>query len=265
VTTGLVKFQDSQDLAPVMGYAELFLKSGFFQDVKSISEAAVKILAGKELGIPPFASMQQLHVVKGKICMAAQLMSALATRGGYTLITEEWTDKVAVIAFYRGDKLLGRSSFTEADARAAGTQNMNRFAKAMLHHRATSQGVRAFTSDAISFPVYTLEEMGASEDSDGNVIAISGEPEPDAPMPTSVIDVTPAAPQEPAKHMAAPPRKSAPIEERIAEGFRLLGISDEQQAEMEEAFGGKTESLLGQIKAMFKAKKAAEAALADAH
>jgi len=66
-------------------------------------------------------------------------------------------------------------------------------------------------------------------------------------------------------HMSPPPRKSAPLEERIAEGFKLLGTSDKQRREMEEAFGSNTEALLDQIKAMFRAQKEQEAASADTH
>lgn len=269
--TDLVKMNPPSDLTPVITYAELFLKSGYFADVRRVSEAAVKILAGRELGIPPFSAMQLLHVIKGKVCMAAQLMSALATRSGYTIVTEEWTDAVATVAFYRGDLLLGRSTFTAQDAAKAGTQNMGRFPRAMLHHRAVSQGVRAFAPDALSFPVYTPEEMGAEVDGEGNVLALPSITEAEAagvieaqPVPEPLREAQPlAAPERP--HITKPVGKSAPIEDRIAAGYKALAIPEAQQREMEEALGAGSEALLSQLQSMAKAKRAAEASNANAH
>ena len=37
--------------------AQALQKSGYFSDVKTEAQAIVKVMAGAELGLPPFASM----------------------------------------------------------------------------------------------------------------------------------------------------------------------------------------------------------------
>jgi DUF1365 family protein len=39
------------------------MKSGLFPDVKTASQAVVKILCGKELGLSPFQSMKDLYII----------------------------------------------------------------------------------------------------------------------------------------------------------------------------------------------------------
>ena len=56
---------------------EIFYKSGFFSDVKSASQAIVKMLAGAELGFGPIASMSGVYVQNGRTAfMANQSRSA---------------------------------------------------------------------------------------------------------------------------------------------------------------------------------------------
>lgn len=46
-------------------------KSGYFQDVKTEAQAIVKVMAGSELGLPPFASMTGIHIIQGKPVLGA--------------------------------------------------------------------------------------------------------------------------------------------------------------------------------------------------
>jgi hypothetical protein len=62
--------------------ASLFYKSGMFQDVTDVSKASVKIMAGMELGIPPFAAMAQIRIIKGNIAIGATLLATLLRRHG---------------------------------------------------------------------------------------------------------------------------------------------------------------------------------------
>jgi hypothetical protein len=65
-----------------------------------------------------------------------------------------------------GDKweIIGSSEFTAQDARAAGTKNMDKYARNMLFARAMSNGARWYCPDIFGGPVYTPEEMGATVD-----------------------------------------------------------------------------------------------------
>ena len=79
--------------------------------------------------------------------------------GKYDYRVIESTDKICSIDFYQGKEKIGNSTFTEADAKKAGTKNQDKFPKNMLFARAISNGVKWFTPDVFSGPVYVPEEM----------------------------------------------------------------------------------------------------------
>src|SRR5574340_1196905 len=54
------------DVSAVLDMAKVFVQSGFFQDVKSLSQAAVKIMAGQELGFGPFASLNGVYIISAE-------------------------------------------------------------------------------------------------------------------------------------------------------------------------------------------------------
>ena len=92
--------------AQTIAWAEVFRKSGLFSsesgDVNvQIAQAQVKMLAGYEMGLQPFFSMQNLYVVKGHIFISASAYAALANSGDSMMITTESTSEKAVIEFYR--------------------------------------------------------------------------------------------------------------------------------------------------------------------
>ena len=53
----------------------MMLTSGYFDGVGKVAQAAVKVLAGREVGLGPVASMRLLHIVDGKIEMSADLLA----------------------------------------------------------------------------------------------------------------------------------------------------------------------------------------------
>jgi len=55
-----------------MSISQSFAESGMFPDIKSAAQAAVKIQAGKEFGIQPFASMTGIHIIAGKPVIGAK-------------------------------------------------------------------------------------------------------------------------------------------------------------------------------------------------
>jgi hypothetical protein len=152
--------------------AQAMVKSGYFSDAKDIAQAVVKVMAGAELGLPPFASMTGIHVIKGKPTLGANLMASLIKGSGkYNYRVVEHTDKVCRIVFYENGEKAGESVFTAADAQRAGVQNMGKYPKNMLFARAISNGARWHCPDVFSgAAVYTAEELGADVDEDGDVI-----------------------------------------------------------------------------------------------
>lgn len=144
----------------IMSIGKAFHESGMFTDVKSAAQAVVKIQAGAEMGIPPFAAMSGIHIIQGKPTVGAGLVAAnVKGSGKYDYRVVESTEKVCSIDFYQGKEKIGNSTFTIDDAKKAGTKNLDKFPKNMLFARAISNGVKWYTPDVFSGPVYVPEEM----------------------------------------------------------------------------------------------------------
>lgn len=147
-------------LTEIMSIGKAFAESGMFPDTKTAAQAVVKIQAGAEIGLPPFASMTGIHIIQGKPAIGAGLMaSTVKGSGKYDYRVVEQNEKVCTIDFYQGKEKIGTSTFTIEEARKAGTKNIDRFPKNMLFARAMSNGVKWFTPDVFAGPVYTPEEM----------------------------------------------------------------------------------------------------------
>jgi hypothetical protein len=187
------------------GLAEVFVRSGFFKDVKQQSQAIVKILYGQELGLKPIQSMLAIHMVEGRPEVAAATLGAMVKKSGrYDYRITEHTEVACAIAYFDVSdgkrEGIGVSRFTMEDATRAGLAgkfNYKNYPKNMMFARAMSNGVKWYCLDAVgSVPVYTEGEIVEERESLG--LPIDPEPAPDNPfMPTR------KAP-EPAQEVAAP-------------------------------------------------------------
>lgn len=158
--------------------AKAMVASGYFSDSAKTSQAIVKIMAGREVGVGPFTSMNGIHIIQGKPAFGANIMAAkVKASGKYNYRVVEHNNNVCSIDFYelfngKWEKA-GNSIFTAEDARKAGTKNMDKYARNMLFARAMSNGVKWYCPDTMNGnAVYTPEELGAEVDGDGNVIDI---------------------------------------------------------------------------------------------
>jgi hypothetical protein len=157
----------------IMSIGKAFAESGMFPDVKTAAQAVVKIQCGQELGIGPFAAMSGIHIIQGKPTIGAGVMaSCVKGSGKYDYRVVESTEAICSIDFYQGKEKIGNSTFTIADAKKAGTKNLDKFPKNMLFARAMSNGVKWYTPDVFSGPVYVPEEMTApiTEDAQAEVV-----------------------------------------------------------------------------------------------
>lgn len=140
--------------------AKAFAESGMFTDAKQMGQAFVKIQAGQEIGIPPFAAMSGIHIIQGKPTLGAGLIaSAVKGSGKYDYKVQKLDDKICSIDFLQGGEVIGNSTFTIEDAKKALTKNIDKFPKNMLFARAISNGVKWFCPDVFAGPVYVPEEM----------------------------------------------------------------------------------------------------------
>lgn len=167
--------------------AKTMAASGFFEDAKDVAKAAVKIMAGHEMGFGPFASMTGIHIIKGKPAIGANLIAAAIKKHpdyNYKVLRLD-NDACEIEFFERWNgkyESIGISAFKVEDAKAAGltgNPTWSKFARNMLFARAISNGARWYTPGIYGgAPMYTPEELGADIDMDGNVIDVVEAPKP---------------------------------------------------------------------------------------
>lgn len=175
-------------ISEVMTVGEMMAKSGFFSDAKDAAQAVVKILAGREMGFGPFASMVGVSIIQGKPAIGANLMAAAVKTHGYNYRVMRLDNDGCEIAFFENGQEVGRSVFTKEDATAAGLitkDNWRKYPRNMYFARAMSNGVRWYCPDVFAgAPVYTPDELGADVDDEGNMINVTPiavqQPKPDA-------------------------------------------------------------------------------------
>jgi hypothetical protein len=169
----------------VMTVGKTMAESGYFSDAKEAAQACVKILAGREMGFGPFASMTGINIIKGKPAIGGNLMAAAVKKHpkyDYRVVCLD--ADVCELAFFEGGQELGRSIFTKADADAAEVGRMvapgasrsmiARFARNILFNRAMSNGVRWYCPDVfLGALVYTPDELGAMVDVEGEIIDLT--------------------------------------------------------------------------------------------
>lgn len=178
----------SSVLAGVKNVAEVFYKSGLFKDTKSEAQAVVKILAGRELGIPPMEAMQEIYIIEGKVALSANLIAKKIRQSkkyDYEIVemNGDLKDGYCVVNIlrrvdaYQPPVIIGTSRFTMEDARKADLVKASggwvKYTRNMLFARAITNARRWFCPDVAS-GYYTPDELGAEEDEEGRPITPQG-------------------------------------------------------------------------------------------
>jgi hypothetical protein len=181
----------ANSLEEIQRVGRMLAMTGYFaakgDTPQAIAQIATQILAGREMGYGPFASVQGIHIIQGKPTLSANLMaSAVKNSPRYDYRVREISEKVCRIEFFEyvdgKRESLGISEFTLEQAQKAGVKNLDKYARNMLFARAMSNGVRWFCPDVFSGnAVYVPEELGAEVDGEGDVIEVTGVHIDDAP------------------------------------------------------------------------------------
>lgn len=172
----------------------MMAQSGYFTDARQSAQAAVKVLAGQEMGFGAFASMTGIYIIQGKPSVGANLMaSAVKANPKYDYKVREISGKICRIEFFEliDGKMesIGISEFTIEEAMVAGVKNLDKYARNMLFARAMSNGIRWFCPDVFAGNVtYTPEELGAEVDGEGNVVSLADENTTAGQTPEPVIE-----------------------------------------------------------------------------
>lgn len=196
---------EGEKVTNVQRLGKLLAASGYFTDARDMAQAAVKVLAGDELGIPPVAAMMGINIIKGKVALSANLIASRIRAHGYDYRFKQFDATGCVIEFLSRvedgkRRVMGESSFTDADAKQAEIKSdmYKKYPRNMFFARAISNGARWYTPEVFAgAPVYTPEELGVAVDEQGDILHA------DAPITTQ------PAPQEQPRVLA--------FDERIAE------------------------------------------------
>ena len=152
-------------LLEVKEIAAVFVASGLFKDTADQAKAIVKIMAGNELGIGPFAAMRGFNIIQGQLAPAANLLGALIKASEkYDYRVTESNAQKCHIEFFDGGIKIGDSEYTTEDAQLAGLSgkdNWRKYPRQMLYARALSEGARMHCPDVFMGSVYVPEELGA--------------------------------------------------------------------------------------------------------
>ncbi|MFD9681639.1 hypothetical protein ACFWAD_17310 [Rhodococcus sp. NPDC059969] len=157
--------------------------------LKQLSQACVKIVAGIEFGIQPFASMRGINIINGNAEMSSNLMAAKVKKHpkyDYRVVTSSNDEcTLEFFQFIAGKSVsLGKSTWTINDAKRAGlTRNptWQKFPMNMRFARALSNGVHFYTPDVFyGTPVYVEGEISGEFE----VQTQESVEEPETPAPT---------------------------------------------------------------------------------
>lgn len=163
----------------VMDLARVLAESNEFPDLrKSIAKAAVRILAGREIGIGPIASIQGIFMQNGKPVYSSNTLAAIVKRNGYNYrILRLDNDACELQAIDRdGTPLEPVVSFGKEDAERAKLTHKDtyrQYPRNMFFNRAMSNMVRWHFPHLFMGGAYTPDELGDSGGYDG--VTVDGE------------------------------------------------------------------------------------------
>jgi len=190
-----------------------FAASGYFDDTRKLSQAVVKIVAGRELGLGPMASVRGIRFIEGEITLGANVMAVLIRRSGlYDYEVVEWTDDQCVVRISKAGKPMRPDvKFTIADAKRAGVMRdksgWTKYPRNMLFARAISDAFRLHCPElAGGAPIYNEGDWVEGEQVEIPEPPAPGTPPPPEPAVAEPVVVVEAAPSP---ELAVPGRRTA--------------------------------------------------------
>lgn len=159
----------------IESWAGKLLKSGFLPSaIKTVEQAMMIMLVGKELGLGFTEALRSVNVIQGKPCLSAQLMLGLCFRTGQVEFSEmrESTEKrcvfvlkrkgspafISIFTFEEADKACFSKAWDKDKQEWKLKDNWKKQPATMLQWRAISKACRVVFPDAVS-GVYTEEEI----------------------------------------------------------------------------------------------------------
>lgn len=205
--------------------------SGFFPDAKEAAQAAVKVMAGRELGFGAIASMTSIHIIRTEqtdnrtgekvervsVSIGGDLMAAkIKGSGRYRYQIVDYGDLRCEVAFFERDPSTGQwihqpigiepdgtpknVVFTIKDAARANLTNKfnwKSFPSKMLFWRCISIGADIVCPDLFSGSVATFDDVGLDVDGQGHLVTPADAADGQGALPTATTLKPPAQTQGP--------------------------------------------------------------------
>ena len=224
----LSRLDPNSEIGSALAIAQIAADSRLYK--LNVPQAAMQILAGRELGLGPVASIRGVHLVQGQTVLDYTVLAALVEASGtYEVETTpirnaagetigfEWDRDHCSLDFYKRSpdgtrRLIGQSLFDRSDAELAkltGKENWKKHPKAMYMARAMSQGVRAHCPSVTMGSAYVPGEIPGSDDSEPVQIKPQRKIEPRTIDVPSRPEATQVAPR-PESYEETPAPRSAP-------------------------------------------------------
>lgn len=192
-------------IGDVVRLAELICNTTFVpQGLRGSAPAtAATILYGREIGIPPITALQTMHVINGRVGMAAELMRAQVLAAGHELeIVESTAALCRMRGRRRGSETWASFQWSKGDAQQAGLSGdgWRKYPRAMLLARCSAELCRAVFPD-VTHGMAALEELDAPT----NGAAPEGATPPRLIGRSKRAQATPQTPPQADADTAAPP------------------------------------------------------------
>jgi len=165
----IIKRDDDRAVIPDSSNLEklgkFLFQSHLFPAVQSVSGAVTIIEYGRELGLKPVQALQTMSIIKGRICIEAKALLALAIQKGLTYKILKSNDDICQIQFSRANFEPHVETFTSEDAKRAKLTDKTsyvQYPRIMNLWRCVSNGIRAYAPD-LALGLYSKEEMGADD------------------------------------------------------------------------------------------------------
>lgn len=173
-TTTVLGAPVPMDYGTVLELGKAFAASGMWQEATDPGVAAVKIIAGSELGLTPVAAMNGIDIIPGRqgrgprMRPNADVQALLAARAGFTYRPLEHDDTHCILEWFENGVSIGTSEFTVAAARKAGLVRdggaWNAWGMNMSLARAVTQGVKLYCRHVLAgrvggMLIVTTEEL----------------------------------------------------------------------------------------------------------
>lgn len=175
------------ELADIKNVAQVMFASGIFKDLRDTNMAFAKILAGQEMGITPFAALQEITFINGKPSLSATSKAAKIKQSGkYDFKIVELDAKHCILEFFEHGKSRGKVEYNEEMAKLGGEYSRNPNYKThpddMYYAGAVRKGQKRYAPDALSgVSTYDPEEW-----TEGEIVETGPQTLPESPQTDAV-------------------------------------------------------------------------------